>query len=243
MIASVGRRRPLVGLLGLWHTTIGKKVVMAISGFILFLYVLVHMWGNLKIYQGCIEPHPCAINEYGVFLREVGNPLFANQQLLWLVRVILLVAVILHIWAAISLTQRDLAARPTGYKERHNVQANYASLTMRWGGVIILLFVIFHVLDLTTGTVNSAFVEGDIYNNVVSTFSRPIVSLFYILAMAALGMHLYHGLWSMFQTLGLNSRRSQQLWRNFAIIAAVILVAGDISIPIAVMAGLIQHVG
>jgi succinate dehydrogenase / fumarate reductase cytochrome b subunit len=123
------------------------------------------------------------------------------------------------------------------------VQANYAALTMRYGGVIILLFVIFHVLDLTTGTVNGGFVEGDIYNNIVNTFSRPAVSLFYILAMAALGMHLYHGLWSTFQTLGLNSRRSQQLWRNFAMIAAVVLVIGDISIPIAVMAGIIRHVG
>jgi succinate dehydrogenase / fumarate reductase cytochrome b subunit len=237
MIASVGRRRPLVGLLGLWQTTIGKKVVMAVTGFILFGYVLLHMWGNLKIYYGRE-----AINHYGVFLRAVGDPLFANEQLLWLVRAVLLVAVVLHIWAVVTLWQRDRAARPVGYRTRKDVQASYAALTMRWGGIVILLFVVFHVLDLTTGTANPAFHHGDIYNNIVASFSRWWVSLFYIVAMLALGLHLYHGLWSMFQTLGLNTRRSNRLWRNVAIAAAVVIVAGNISVPIAVLAGLLRPI-
>ena len=238
MIASVGRRKPLVGLLGLWQTTIGKKVVMAVTGFILFGYVLLHMWGNLKIYYG-----QEAIDKYGVFLRAVGDPLFANEQLLWLVRVVLLVSVVLHIWAVVSLWQRDRAARPVGYRTRKDVQSNYAALTMRWGGIIILLFVIFHVLDLTTGQANPNFHHGSIYNNIVASFSRPPVALFYILAMLAVGLHLYHGLWSMFQTLGLNTRRSNRLWRNVAIAAAVLVVAGNISVPIAVLVGFLRPVG
>src|SRR3712207_250066 len=139
----------MVGALTLYQTTIGKKVVMAVTGLILFAYVFVHMLGNLKVYSG-----PAYLNAYGVFLREVGYPLFAHESVLWIVRIALLASVGLHIWAAYELTRLDWAGRPVHYDNRKYLASSYAARTMRWSGVILGLFIVFHVLDLTTGTVH-----------------------------------------------------------------------------------------
>lgn len=218
-----------------YRSAVGKKAVMAVSGIILFGFVLVHMVGNLKLYEG-----PQVLNNYAGFLRSVGSPAFPPSGLLWIARSVLLVAVLLHIWAAWQVTMLSRAARPQGYARRDVVQASYASRTMRWGGVIILLFVVYHLLDLTFGKLNPSFREGDVYHNVVASFSVWWVSAFYIVAQLALGLHLYHGLWSLFQSLGWNQPRFNGWRRGFATAFAWIITLGNISFPLAVLAGLIS---
>jgi succinate dehydrogenase / fumarate reductase, cytochrome b subunit len=219
----------------LYRSTIGKKVIMALSGFILVGFVIVHLAGNLKAYTGAEH-----FNEYGHFLREVGAPVLPQESLLWVVRLVLLAAVGLHIWAATSLTIQDRASRPQRYAYHRKQQATYASLTMRWGGVIILLFIVYHILHFTVGTVHPDFIPGDAYHNFVVGFRVWYVSLFYILAMIALGFHLYHGVWSMFQTMGWNNRVWNGVLRGVAIAVALVIALGNISLPIAVMAGIIS---
>ena len=232
----------MAAALSLYRTTIGKKVVMAVTGLILIGFVVVHMVGNLKIYLG-----PEAINTYAAFLRDVGEPLLPRETLLWIVRIVLLVSVVLHITAATQLTLLDRASRPQRYAVK-KVTTSYAARTMRWGGVIVLLFVVYHVLHLTFGVVgfapgayrpedpNSGF---QTYANLINGFAFWPVSLFYILAMCALALHLFHGTWSMFQTLGLNSGRWNNFWRIVALVVAVTVFIGNISIPIAVLAGIL----
>jgi succinate dehydrogenase / fumarate reductase, cytochrome b subunit len=226
---------PMIGVLTLYDTTIGKKVVMALTGFVLYGFVMVHMIGNLKVFSG-----PEKINAYGVFLREVGGPIFSEEFLLWLARVVLLVSVVLHMVAAYQLTRLDLASRPINYAVRKNNASGYAARTLRWGGVIIALFIVYHILHFTTGTVHPSFRGGDVYHNLVAGFANPLVSLFYVVAMLALGVHLYHGAWSMFQTLGLNNTNNKRFFQWLATLSAVALVVGNTSIPLAVLFGLIR---
>jgi succinate dehydrogenase / fumarate reductase, cytochrome b subunit len=233
--ATLARSRPITGLTSLWRSTIGKKYVMAITGLIWFGYLIVHLWGNLKIYAG-----PTYLNDYGGFLRTVGEPFFGFSQLLWVARIVLIPAFIVHIWAAIQLTTRDNASRPTKYNLRKNLESTFASRTMIYGGLFILLFVIYHLLDFTFGAVNPNYQEGNIYHNVVASFQQPVVVLFYVLAMIAVGLHLWHGIWSLFQTLGWNTARANRLIRNFATFMAVLLTLGNISIPIAVLTGAVK---
>jgi succinate dehydrogenase / fumarate reductase, cytochrome b subunit len=208
-----------------YSSTVGKKAVMAVSGCILFLFVLGHLAGNLQIYEG-----PEKINNYARFLRSMPS-------LLWGTRITLLVMVALHIWSSIQLAIRNNAARPASYVKKKEAGSSYASRTMYWSGPIILAFVIYHLLDFTFGTVNPAFQEGNVYANVVASFQLPQVSAFYIFAMVLLCMHLYHGLWSMFQSLGVH--RATTLKRGAAA-AAILIAAGNISIPVSVMAGLVK---
>jgi succinate dehydrogenase / fumarate reductase, cytochrome b subunit len=233
--ATLARSRPITGLTSLWRSTIGKKYVMAITGLIWFGYLIVHLWGNLKIYAGAEF-----LNEYGGWLRTVGEPFFGFSQLLWLVRIVLIPAFVIHVWAAVQLTARDRASRPRAYSMRKNLESTIASRTMIYGGLFILLFVIYHVLDFTFGTVNPGFQEGNIYRNVVASFRIWPVAIFYILAMIAVGLHLFHGVWSTFQTLGWNTAHANRLIRNFATFAAVVLTLGNISIPVAVLAGVVK---
>lgn len=223
------------GLAALWDSTIGKKVAMAISGAILFGYVVLHLWGNLKVFEG-----PEKLNAYAAFLRTVGDPLFSREVLLWIARVILLAAVVIHIWAAVSLTQRDRAARPVQYRLWKAQQSSYAARTMFWGGIIIALFVVFHILHLTTGTLYPGFQKENTYLNVVRGFQNPLVSAIYIVGIAAVSLHLYHGVWSALQTLGFLSTRSSRFWRNVAAGLAILIFLGNISMPLAVMAGIIR---
>lgn len=219
----------------LTRSAVGKKAVMAVTGIILFGFVFVHMVGNLKIYLGADH-----MAEYGEFLRHVGAPAFPAYSLLWVARLVLLASVVLHIWAAWSLTQTARAARPSRYEFKEKNHTTYASRTMRWGGVIVLLFVIYHLLDFTTGTVHRDFIPGRPYENMVASFSIWWVSLFYIVAQVALGLHLYHGLWSLFQSLGWNHPRFNPWRRWFAQGFAWLITIGNISFPLAVMTGLVR---
>lgn len=218
----------------LTRSAVGKKAVMAISGIVLFGYVLLHMLGNLKLYEG-----PQKLDAYAGFLREVGSPLVPPEGLLWFVRIVLLAAVILHVWSAWALTRMSYAARPVGYEKRDAVAMSYASRTMRWGGVILLLFIVYHLLHLTTGTLHPRFMPGAVYHNVVTGLRVWWVALFYAAAQVALGLHLYHGLWSMFQTLGWNHPRYNRWRRWFAAAFAWLITLGNLSFPLAVWSGLI----
>jgi succinate dehydrogenase / fumarate reductase, cytochrome b subunit len=225
-------------VLTLWSTSIGKKAVMAITGLILVLFVIGHMAGNLKVYQGEEK-----FNAYAAWLREVGSPAFGHEQILWMARLVLLVAVALHITAAAQLTRASHAARPVPYRRRAYLEAGYAARTMRWGGVILALFVVYHLLHLTFGVVGHGpgqFQPLSVYRNVVNGFRVWYVSAFYVVAMVALGLHLYHGLWSMFQTLGVDDIRASGLYRGVAGVVALAVLVGNISVPVAVLAGLVR---
>jgi succinate dehydrogenase / fumarate reductase, cytochrome b subunit len=193
-------------VLALWRTMIGKKVVMAVTGVVFVAFVIVHMLGNLKMFSG-----PSEINAYSRFLREVGSPAPGYGQLLWLVRIILLVCMTLHVTAAIQLTRMSWAARPVTYAVKRDIETTFDARLMRWGGVLLLAFVIFHLLHLTGGVVGfeaGQFKYFDVYQNVVTAFSSWPVVLFYIVAMGALCLHLSHGIWSLLQTLGWNTARN-----------------------------------
>lgn len=212
------------------------KFVMAVTGAVLVLYLVAHMIGNLKIFLG-----EESLNTYAEWLRVVGEPALPAQGLLWLVRIVLLVSVVAHIVAATILARRARAARPVKYAHRRPVSTSYASRTMRWGGVIILLFVIYHILDLTTGTVNPNGVPGEVYDNVVADFSRWYVTLAYTVAMIALGFHVRHGVWSALQTLGRSSGPYQMRYKAIALVFAVVLTAGFLAVPLAVQFGLVAR--
>lgn len=214
---------------GFFRSSIGKKVVMAASGVVLFGFVVGHMAGNLQVYLG-----PTALNAYAEGLRKV-------PALLWAARLTLLAATALHVWSAYSLTRMNRAARPVGYRARENRESTYASRTMRWSGVILLLFIVYHLMHFTWGNVHPSFVPGDVFHNFVTGFHSLAVSGFYAAAMIALGLHLYHGVWSMMQTVGLSHPRYDHLRHAFASFVAVAVVAGNLSFPLAVLAGLIHE--
>jgi len=222
-------------LVNFYRSAIGKKAVMAATGIVLFGFVFVHMLGNLKLYLG-----PEHINAYGEWLREIGAPAVPREGLLWIARIVLLACVGLHIHAATVLTLDNWAARPIDNNRRDYAAASYASRTMRWGGVLVLLFVIYHLLDLTWGKLNPSFIQGDVYHNIVASFGQWWIALFYVVANIALGFHLYHGLWSLFQSLGWNSQKFNPWRREFATAFAVIITLGNISFPIAVLLGIVK---
>jgi len=232
------RPRRASWLADLWASAIGKKAVMAATGVFLFGWILAHMAGNLKLYLGAEH-----FNEYAKWLRTMGAPAVPNDVPLWIVRVLLLVCIWLHIQAAIQLTVMNRAARPIGYGERDYVVGTYAARTMRWGGVIIALFVFYHLAHLTWGWAVAPpanYVEHDPYHNVVVGFQVWWVSAIYIIANVALGLHLFHGLWSMFNSLGLNHRKFNPWKRIFATAFALIITLANVSFPIAVLAGIIR---
>jgi succinate dehydrogenase / fumarate reductase cytochrome b subunit len=215
---------------GFLRSTIGRKIVMAVTGVVLVGFVVAHMSGNLLVYVG-----PAAMNEYSEFLHH-----FLHGAGLWIARAVLLLAVALHIWAAVSLTLESKAARPEGYRMKEARESTYASRTMVWSGPILLLFIVYHLLHLTTGTVHPEFVPGDVYRNFVNGFRVVPTSLFYILAMLALGLHLYHGIWSMLQSLGLSHPRHNHLRKALAVLITLAVVGVNISVPLAVLAGVLQ---
>jgi succinate dehydrogenase / fumarate reductase cytochrome b subunit len=222
--------------LSLLESTVGKKIVMASTGVILIGFVVLHAFGNLKVYQGRE-----AFNHYAAGLRSFGAPLLSSGQVLWAVRIVLIIAVLLHIWAAAALALRSRRLRPQGYKRYVHDEFAYASRTMVWGGVIILAFVVYHLLDLTFGPANPDFRHADAYHNFVGSFSRLPVSLAYVAAMIPLGMHLYHGFWSMLQTLGANNPRYNRYRRPTAALLALVIVLVNISFPLAVLLGIVRE--
>ena len=220
----------------LYRSTIGKKAIVAVTGVILYGFVIVHMIGNLKIFEG-----PEGFNAYSHFLRVVGEPALPAGTILWIIRIVLTLSLILHVNAAIQLTRIDSAGRPVAYKKVKRKQASFASMTLRWGGMAIFFFVIYHLMHFTIGNVHPQFAEGDPYHNVVNGFQmQPLVAGVYILAVAALGTHLYHGVWSATQTLGLNNRRNDKLFRGLAVLSGIGLFVGFAAIPVVVLLGIIK---
>jgi succinate dehydrogenase / fumarate reductase cytochrome b subunit len=215
---------------GFWQSTNGKKAVMAVTGAIMFLFVIGHLAGNLQIFEG-----PAKLNAYGHFLHSIG-------EILWIVRIVLIVAIILHITATVQLALRNKAARPVGYSRKQAINSSYASRTMYWSGPIVLAFIIFHLLQFTAGYIHpgSQFIEGDVYHNVVAGFQVWWVSVWYIFSMILLGLHLRHGIWSMFQSLGMNHPRHTPILKSAAWVVALVIVLGYISIPISVMLGVVK---
>lgn len=211
-----------------WVSTIGKKVVMAVSGLVLVAFVVGHMAGNLQMFLGADT-----MNRYAAFLRSTG-------ELLWIVRGGLLVAVILHIISAYQLTMINRRARPVDYVRREPAVSTLASKTMRIGGVVLAFFIVFHILHFTTGTVHPAFSPTGVYGNVILGFRSAWVVAFYVVAMAFLGLHLFHGVWSGFRTLGVAKPSPQPLHRKLALGVAVIVWAGFTVIPVAVLLGILS---
>ena len=218
-----------------YRSSIGKKAIMALTGLILFGWIFLHMVGNLKLYSG-----PVDMNNYAAFLKAVGAPAVPETGVLWAMRLLLLVCIVFHIHAAYALTRMSAQARPVGYRDRQYVKATYASRTMRWGGVIILLFIIYHLLHLTTGQAHHAFVQDDAYGNVVKGFQIWWIAAIYIIANLALGLHLYHGVWAMFGSLGIINPRIESWRRSFATVFAVVITAGNVSFPLAVLTGFVR---
>ena len=211
-------------------SSIGKKVVMATTGLVLVGFVVGHMIGNLQVFMGAD-----ALNEYGEFLRH-----FLHGQGIWIARAGLLLAVALHIWAATSLTLTNWSARPEGYREWQARESTYASRTMVWSGPILAVFIFYHLAHFTTGAAHPDFAGTDVYRNVVVGFQNPFASAFYILSMLALGLHMYHGVWSMLQSLGLSHVRWDP-WRKLLSGAVTgLVVAGNIAVPVAVLTGVVH---
>ncbi len=213
-----------------WQSTNGKKVVMAVTGAMMFVFVIGHMLGNLQMFES-----PEHINAYGHFLHNLG-------ELLWLERGIMLLVIALHIVATVQLALRSKAARPIGYSRKEAINSSYASRTMYWSGPIVLAFIIFHLLQFTAGYLHphATFTQGDVYQNVVSGFQVWWVSAWYIFAICLLGLHLSHGLWSMFQSVGLAHPRQSVLVKLAARAIAAVIVLGYISIPISVLLGFVK---
>jgi len=228
--------QPIHRAVRFYEAPIGKKAVMAATGVMLVGYVFAHLLGNMQIYSADAEQ----INRYAGFLH---NP--ANAAALWAARSVLLLAVALHIIAATQLWLQNRAARPIGYVKKDDLPASYAARTMIWSGPIVGAFVIFHVLHLTAGKVLELHELGpnmpDVRYNVITGFSNPWIAGFYILAMIFLCLHLYHGMWSMFQSLGISHPRYTPLAKKAAAVLAIVVAVGNCSIPIAVLTGLLTY--
>lgn len=228
----------MVGVMSFPKTTIGKKVIMALTGAIWIGFVAGHMFGNLKIYTGAEH-----FNEYAEGLRTFGAPILAYGQFLWLARIVLILALVSHVWAAITLKQRNMVARPSGYALHRKQKASTATLTMVYGGITILLFVIYHLLHFTLGApgIHPNFKSHNAYHNVVIGFQSPfyIPVAIYMIALVALAFHLYHGTWSMFQTIGLNNKTYDSGIRILAWAVAILIPLGFATVPLGVLLGIL----
>jgi succinate dehydrogenase / fumarate reductase cytochrome b subunit len=212
-----------------WDSSVGKKAVMGVTGLILVAYLLTHVLANLMVFEG-----PTRINAYAAMLHETG-------AVLWGARLVLLVAVVLHIVAAVQLTWRRQAARPVAYAAGRAPQVStLASRTIRWGGALILVFLVYHILHFTTGTLHPDFVPLNPHHNVTSGFRDPLVAAIYLIAMAAVGLHLYHGIWSSGRSLGISAPSPQPLKRRVAAIVAVFVWLGFSAIVVGVLAGWVK---
>lgn len=212
----------------LWRSSVGLKIVMAVTGVILSGFVLGHMAGNLQVFQG-----EKALNDYAKLLRT-------EPALLWLARLVLLGSVGLHIAAWLVLRARNRRARPVAYRKVTHRESSFASRTMRWTGPLLLAFIVYHILHMTTGTVHPSFHEGGAYHNLVTGLRVVPVAIIYVLAMVALGFHLWHGVWSLFQTLGAEQARYQSLGRRAATVFTLVVVLGFIAVPLLIVSGFVK---
>lgn len=224
-----------MAVMTLTRSTIGKKVIMAVTGLIWVGYVVVHMYGNLKVFFG-----PEYFDHYAEGLRVFGEPILGRLHFLFIARVVLIGSIGAHVWAAVSLTRQAQIARPQRYIMTKRVEADYASLTMRWGGVAIFFFVLYHLAHLTWGVplIHNDYHRGEAYRNLVIGFQNPVNVALYLVGVTALGFHLYHGTWSMFQTLGLVNRESTPPIRGLAWALAILVPVGFAIVPISVMLGI-----
>jgi succinate dehydrogenase / fumarate reductase cytochrome b subunit len=212
-----------------WDSANGKKAVMAVTGAMMFGFVLLHMAGNLQIFEG-----PDQFNKYAQLLRTL-------PEALWAARLVLLGSVIAHTVAAVQLALRNRRARPVAYSKKEAIASTYASRTMYWSGPIVLAFVIYHLLHFTFGITGvPEFIEGDVYHNVVNGFQNPIIAAWYVLAMLLLCLHLQHGISSMFQTLGISHPRYTPWFKKAAALLAIVIFVGFISVPLSVVLGYVQ---
>lgn len=213
----------------LWKSSVGKKFIMAVTGLIWVVYLITHVLANLLVFQG-----PAKINAYSAFLHGTGGAL-------WAARLVLIVALVLHVVAAVQLAERRHEARPVGYAAGREPQVStVASQSIRWGGAVILAFLVYHLLHFTVGTAHPNFVEGDPYHNVVAGFHNPLVVVSYLIAMAFVGLHLYHGIWSSGRSLGMSPPSPRPLRRTLALALALLVWLGFSVIPIAVYAGVVR---
>lgn len=237
------KRRPFP--LSLYQTAIGKKWVMAVTGIMLLGFVLAHMVGNLKLYLGVVEHNGGMVYDadvYGEFLRELLVPLFPHGVFLWLLRIGLIAAFVFHIHAAYSLTRMNLTTNQAYESKRDWLAANFASRSMRYTGVIVLAYLIFHLADLTWGWIpNTNWEHGEVQANIVNSLSNPVVAIVYIVANILLAVHIFHGVYSMFQSLGINNPQYNQLRRGLAAALSLIILIGNVSFPIAVLTGVIDY--
>jgi succinate dehydrogenase / fumarate reductase cytochrome b subunit len=242
-VGKGGKRKPFV--LDFYSTAVGKKYVMAITGIIGILFVVGHMIGNLKMYLGVVNENGRQVYDidvYGEYLRDILVPILPRTYFLWILRLVLIGALVLHVHAAYSLTILNRKARPVKYQSARDYQiANFASRTMRWTGIIVVLFLFWHLADLTWGWFNPDYVRGEVYRNVDASLSRIPVAILYIVANIALGIHLFHGTWSLFQSMGWNNPKFNQWRRGLATGLATLIVVGNVSFPIAVLSGVVEY--
>ena len=231
--------------LNIYQSAVGRKWAMAVSGVVLLGFVMTHMIGNLHLYEGPLEIH-----EYAETLRNLGTDIIPRTWLLWGVRLLLIAAFAVHVHSAYSLkeisrksnTRSNFTDGNKKYASSQDfVAANYASRTMRWTGPIVLLYLFFHLADLTWGWFSKDWVLGDPYNNIVVSMGNIGVALIYVVANIALAIHIYHGTWSLFQSLGINSPKINKARRSIAKGLAGIILIGNLSIPVAVTTGLIDQ--
>ncbi len=211
--------------LSLFRSPIGKKVLLALSGAVIFGYLFVHMFGLVQIFRGAE-----VVNEYGRVLHE-------NPALLWLERIILLIAIPVHVFTAVALMKLQATARPARYAQRTWTHGSYASRTMRWSGPFLAIFILFHLAHFTWGwqVTPAPFVAGDVYSNMVKSFQIPWVALFYVVATLLVGLHLSHGAWSMFQSLGMDHPKYGPAIKKGGRALTILITAGFLSMPVAIV--------
>lgn len=220
----------------LYRSSVGKKVLMAVTGFIWFGFLVGHMAGNLKAFLGAEH-----FDEYAHHLRVLGEPLLPAGAFLWSFRTFVFLAFVIHVYMAWQTSKTSWDARGQKYKKQKNLSFSGTSQFMRWGGVFILVFVVFHILHMTTGQAHPQFVAGEAYDNLIIGLSNPWVASFYVVAMVAICLHLYHGLWSMLQTVGAAHPKYKHLRRPAAIVVALAVFLGFITIPVSVLAGFLAR--
>ncbi|MGW4488254.1 succinate dehydrogenase cytochrome b subunit [Amycolatopsis sp. NPDC004368] len=229
-LATARRKRPAVRLF--WDSSIGKKVVMAATGLLFVVWLLAHMAGNLKIFFGADT-----FDHYAAWLRTIGEPVLPYAWFLWIQRAVLVVALVLHVTAAVQLSQRDRRARPVRYVHGQRPRATFATHTMRWGGATLAVYLVWHILDLTVGVANRDFVPEQPFHNVVVDFQVWWVNVIYLVALLMLGLHINHGFWSATQTLGIKSATKDRTIKTVGTVLAVVITGGFMIVPISVMTG------
>jgi len=224
-------------LIDLWRSAVGKKWVMALTGIGLMGFVFAHMFGNLKMFLGRTE-----FDHYAEGLRDLFSPIIPHGWALWGLRIGLIVMFALHIISAAQLTAMNRRSRPIRYQSpRDYIAANFAARTMRWTGIIVLLYLAYHLADLTWGWVNPDFVHGAAYDNLVASLSVPYVAAIYLVGNIALGIHLFHGAWSMFQSMGINSPRYNGARKAFAAGFVVVTIGMNCVFVVAILTGFVGN--